>query len=136
MKQKTFAFITEHPSYHNMKEMERNTDNPILKDCCQIGRYNGYVGIINGELNIQDYTSIDLYGSGLEFEVHGGVTFDGHLKKDLPIIPLTAIPVNWSQYRVIGFDCGHDGDNEENCPLEYVKEQTLNLQAQIIKALR
>lgn len=50
--------------------------------------------------------------------IHGGLTF-GHYDETEDM---------W----VIGFDTSHHGDNLENCPFEYVKEQCIYLQKQCL----
>lgn len=61
----------------------------------------------------------------------GGITFDGKFDETDSIIPITEIPADWWKYRIVGFDCASFGDTEENCPFEFVKEETLRLQRQM-----
>ena len=94
--QRLFAFITESPLSHN----------PLFSG----GKYNGYVGIIEDTTNIVDYTDPRLFDTDYYINVHGGVTFDGTLKPDTFILPLTDIPENWYNYRVVGSDCNGSFD--------------------------
>lgn len=119
--QRLFAFITENPLSHN----------PLFIG----GKYNGYVGIIEDTTNVVDYTDHRLFDTDYYINVHGGVTFDGTLKPDTFILPLTDIPENWYNYRVVGFDCNHSFDKNKERPLDYVKEQTMSMMNQIEKHL-
>ena len=119
--QRLFAFITENPLSHN--------------HLFSGGKYNGYVGIIEDTTNVVDYTDPRLFDTDYYINVHGGVTFDGTLKPDTFILPLTDIPDNWYNYRVVGFDCNHSCDKNKERPLDYVKEQTMSMMNQIEKHL-
>ena len=119
--QRLFAFITENPLSHN----------PLFSG----GKYNGYVGIIEDTTNVVDYTDPRLFDTDFYINVHGGVTFDGTLKPDTFILPLTDIPENWYNYRIVGFDCNHSFDKNKERPLDYVKEQTMSMINQIEKHL-
>lgn len=124
---KTFAFLRENPCFG--KKYRRNSP---------CGQYNGYVGIIDRELTPTPHP--ELFGayishSGKEIYVHGGITYDSCMADfEIPhdgIIPLTEMPNEWWQYQVVGFDCGHWGDNPEKWPFEEVKKETLDLLRQI-----
>lgn len=119
--QRLFAFITENPLSHI----------PFFRG----GKYNGYVGIIEDTTNVVDYTDHRLFDTDYYINVHGGVTFDGTLQPDTFILPLTDIPENWYNYRVVGFDCNHSFDKNKERPLDYVKEQTISMMNQIEKHL-
>lgn len=119
--QRLFAFITENPLSHI----------PLFSG----GKYNGYVGIIEDTTNVVDYTDSRLFNTDYYINVHGGVTFDGTLQPDTFILPLTDIPENWYNYRVVGFDCNHSCDKNKERPLDYVKEQTMSMMNQIEKHL-
>ena len=119
--QRLFAFVTEHPLSH--------------KSGFRGGKYNGYVGIIEDTTNIPSYTDSRIFDTDYYIKVHGGVTFDGTLKSDTFILPLTDVPENWFDYRVIGFDCNHSGDKNKEWSLDYVKEQTMSMMHQIEKHL-
>lgn len=123
---KTFVFLAESSLYKGYKKTS------ILDLRC--GRYNGYVGIIDGDNIPLSYDNSNVnYDNSLDarVEVHGGITFDDRLSKEQSIIPITEIPVDWWKYRIVGFDCAHLGDTEENCPFEFAKEEALRLQKQI-----
>jgi hypothetical protein len=123
---KTFAFLGINNLYDEYKRAG------IAGISC--GRYNGYVGIIEGagvplsrQGGCEDYeTSLDNLVS-----VHGGITFDGKFDKGEEIIPLTETPADWWKYRIVGFDCANFGDTEDNCPFEFAKQEALNLQRQM-----
>lgn len=121
VQQRLFAFIAEHPFSHE----------PGFYG----GKYNGYVGIIEDTTNVYDYTDNRFFDTDYHINVHGGVTFDGTLKPDTFILPLTDIPDNWYNYRIVGFDCNHYGDEEKEWTLDYVKEQTISMMQQIEKHL-
>lgn len=125
---KTFAFLGINDLYDEYKKAG------IAGISC--GKYNGYVGIIDGDglpLSCQGGHDEDDYENSLDskVDVHGGITFDGKFDETDSIIPLTEIPADWWKYRIIGFDCANFGDTEENCPFEFVKEETLRLQRQM-----
>lgn len=97
------------------------------------GNYNGYVAFKEelplswqGSGNFDDESLDDLV------HVHGGITLDRKsLWKETAIIPLTAIPEDIHEYRVIGFDTCHFNDTAEYWTFERTKEETLNLKEQI-----
>lgn len=109
-------------------------------DC---GEYNGYVGIINDILPDSFMSSRDFDEIELDdlIDVHGGITFDNKNRRNEiiwdkePIIPLTAIPDKWYQYRIIGFDCAHFGDNKELWGFEVTKAETKHMMEQILKLI-
>ena len=109
-------------------------------DC---GEYNGYVGIINDTLPDTFMSSSDFDKAELDnlIDVHGGITFDNKNKRGddywntLAIIPLTAIPDKWYQYRIIGFDCAHFGDTKEMWTFEAIKAETESMMKQVLKLI-
>lgn len=115
---KTFAFLTVNPLCEDYKK------TGITAMSC--GRYNGYVGIIGGD-------NLSLENRVL---VHGGITFDGKFGGAEEIIPLTEIPADWWKYRIVGFDCAHWKDTGENCPFEFVREETMRLRKQIERLIK
>ena len=115
--QRLFAFVTEHPL----------SNKPGFRG----GKYNGYVGIIEDTTNVPSYTDSRIFDTDYYIKVHGGVTCDGVLRPDTFILPLTDIPENWFDYRVVGFDCNHSGDENKEWSLDYVKEQTMSMLHQI-----
>ena len=119
--QRLFAFIAKHP----------RSNEPGFYG----GKYNGYVGIIEDTTNVFNYTNPCLFCTDYYINVHGGVTFDGKLKPDTSILPLTDIPENWHNYRIVGFDCNHYGDEKKEWSIDYVKEQTMSMMCQIEKHL-
>lgn len=115
-----------------------------LVDKNEYGEYNGYVGIINDILPDSFMSSGDFENCELDalIDVHGGISFDnkkekgyGYWKK-IPIIPLTAIPDKWYQYRVIGFDCAHFRDTKEVWTFEATKKETEYMMEQVLKLLK
>lgn len=127
---KTFAFLGINNLYDEYKKAG------IAGISC--GKYNGYVGIIGGDsvpLSCQGKRNYEDYDNSLDskVDVHGGITFDGNFDETDSIIPITEIPADWWKYRIIGFDCANFGDTEENCPFEFVREETLRLLKQIDK---
>ena len=125
---KTFAFLRTNHLYDKYKKAG------FAGISC--GKYNGYVGIIGGDsvpLSCQGKRSYEDYDNSLDskVDVHGGITFDGKFDETDSIIPITEIPADWWKYRIVGFDCASFGDTEENCPFEFVKEETLRLQRQM-----
>lgn len=109
-------------------------------DC---GEYNGYVGIINDTLQdtFMSSGSIEEYHLDAIIDVHGGITFDNKNRRTEigwdkePIIPLTAIPDKWYQYRIIGFDCAHFGDTKEMWTFEATKAETESMMKQVLKLI-
>ena len=110
---RTFAFLRINPLFEDYKKIGITT--------ISCGRYNGYVGIIGGD-------NLSLENRVL---VHGGINFDGKFGGTEEIIPLTEIPADWWKYRIVGFGCAHFGDTEDNCPFEFVREETMRLRKQI-----
>lgn len=55
-----------------------------------------------------------------------------YLKK-YPIIPISNIPDNWSDYHYYGFDLDHFGDDIDGISVDfdYAVKETLNMQKQI-----
>ena len=101
------------------------------------GEFNGYVAFDKelplshqGGASYDDSNSLDYL-----VDVHGGITFDNPMLvlKDVPIIPLTAIPApeELKKFRCIGFDTLHYGDTKERWTIDAVKEETLRLMKQI-----
>lgn len=128
---KTFAFLRVSPLYDEYKK------TGITSVSC--GRYNGYVGIINGDsVPLSEIGGCEDYDNSLDnmVVVHGGITFDGKFGGAEEIIPLTEIPADWWKYRIVGFDCAHLGDTEENCPYEFVRDETTSLQKQIEQLIK
>lgn len=99
------------------------------------GNYNGYVAF-KEELPLT-YQSAGTWFSNngvLDdlIKIRSEITFDTKsLCKETAIIPLTAIPEDIHEYRVIGFDTAHFGDTAEYWTFERTKEETLNLKKQI-----
>jgi len=130
MKIETFAFMRESPFYTQYEQLK--------KAGLDGGKYNGYVGF-KAELpttwtklaECSEHNVLDNL-----VEVHGGITFDSNnINKLAAIIPLTDIPKDWYNYRIIGFDCMHCYDTEENCPVQYIKDETMSLLKQIQKLI-
>ena len=132
----TFAFLQPIPE-HIIK----------LKKGMNPAKYNGYVAF-KGNLPLSWQGAFSqkkavLYNEEDSLDemvdVHGGITFDmdkeasGEYLKNKPIIPLTEIPYPIEGYRIIGFDCQHCYDDNDNCNYEYIKTQTLSLLEQIKK---
>jgi len=126
MKKVIFAFMKESPLYRKYGE------DPEFK-CISGGRYNGYVGFSSILPNTcqggADYELEETLDNMIE--VHGGITYDGKVSEFTEIIPLTDIPKYWYKYRIIGFDCQHCYDTQDNCTKEYAKKETLSLLRQI-----
>ena len=80
---KTFSFLRINPLCEDYKKIG------ITAISC--GRYNGYVGIIDGDSLSLDNRVI----------AHGGITFDGKFGGAEDIIPLTEIPSDWWKYRIV-----------------------------------
>ena len=102
------------------------------------GNYNGYVAF-KEKLPLSYQGGEDMNNECLDdlVNVHGGITFDRKsLWKEAAIIPLTAIPEDIHEYRVIGFDTGHYIDTAEYWTFERTKEETLNLKEQIEKLIK
>ena len=129
---RTFAFLRINPLCEDYKKIG------ITAISC--GRYNGYVGIIDGDSVPLSYQRENSNDSRPRLDdmvlVHGGITFDGKFGGADDIIPLTEIPADWWEYRIIGFDCAHWKDTEENCPFEFVKEEALRLRKQIEQLIK
>ena len=129
---KTFAFLRINPLCEEYRKMG------IQGLSC--GRYNGYVGIIDGDnvpLSYQGENSNDNRPRLDDMVlVHGGITFDGKFGGAEEIIPLTEIPDDWWKYRIVGFVCAHFRDTEENCPFEFVREETMSLRKQIEQLIK
>lgn len=97
------------------------------------GNYNGYVAF-KEELPLSYQGGGDCDEELLDdlVNVHGGITFDRKsLWEEAEIIPLTVIPEDIHEYRVIGFDTAHCDDTAEYWTFERTKEETLNLKKQI-----
>lgn len=115
-----------------------------IADKVDCGEYNGYVGIINDTLpdTFMSSGTIEEHHLDAIIGVHGGITFDNKNRRNEiiwdkePIIPLTAIPDKWYQYRVIGFDCAHFGDTKEMWTFEAVKKETKDMMEQVLKLLK
>lgn len=125
---KTFAFLGINNLYDEYKRAG------IAGISC--GKYNGYVGIIDGDsvpLSCQGKHSYKNYDNSLDskVDVHGGITFDGNFDETDSIIPITKIPADWWKYRIVGFDCASFGDTEDNRPFEFAKQEALSLQRQM-----
>ena len=101
------------------------------------GNYNGYVAFKEElPLSIQGGGNWDKESLDDLINVHGGITLDREsLWKEAAIIPLTAIPEDIHEYRVIGFDTGHLDDTAEYWTFERTKKETLNLKEQIEKLI-
>lgn len=115
------AFLMRSPWY---KEKRTEGEN---------GNYNGYVAF-KEELPLSYLRNEDCDKELLDdlINIHGGITFDRKsLWKEAAIIPLTAIPEDIHEYRVIGFDTAHYDDTAEYWTFERTKEETLNLKKQI-----
>lgn len=117
------AFLMRSPWY---KEKRTKGEN---------GNYNGYVAF-EEELPLSYQAKGTWFGNDEVLDdlvnVHDGITFDRKsLWKEAAIIPLTAIPEDIHEYRVIGFDTAHFGDTAEYWTFERTKEETLNLKKQI-----
>jgi len=129
MESKVFAFLMETPYY---KEYGKNMKDHDV----HCGRYNGYVGFkANLPKTWQSGEPIEADVLDKMVNVHGGITCDSKLLATTAIIPLTEIPKNYLSYRIIGFDCCHAWDTEENCPISFVKEQTMSLLGQVIEII-
>lgn len=119
------AFLIHGPYYKQGRDKGEN------------GNYNGYVAFkeelplsLKGGGNLDDEILDDLVN------VHCGITFDEKsLWEEVAIIPLTAIPEDIHEYRVIGFDTCHLNDTAEYWTFERTKEETLNLKEQIEKLI-
>ena len=127
---KTFAFLRANPLCKEYRKMG------VQGLSC--GRYNGYVGIIDGDSVPLSYQGENSNGLPLDDMVFvlGGITFDGKFGRAVDIIPLTEIPADWWEYRIIGFDCAHWKDTEENCPFEFVREEAMRLREQIERLIK
>lgn len=104
--------------------------------------YCGYVGIedanslpnsIQGSINMFDDFENSLDN---KISVHGGITYDNTFIKDVSIIPLTDIPANWYEYRCIGFDMNHFGDEAIRDNYDFAKAEAISLKEQIKKLLQ
>jgi len=127
METTVFAFLMESPLWTFYKQEKKSYLGLTT------GRYNGYVGFEGtlpqsrqGGADYEDDNALDN-----QITVHGGITFDGKFSKKSGLIPLTNIPEDWYKYRIVGFDCAHWNDTEENCSFEFTKEETLSLLKQI-----
>ena len=120
----TFAFLGINALYDEYKKVG-----------ISCGKYNGYVGIIDGDSVPLSCQGKHSYEDSLDskVDVHGGITFDGKFDETDSIIPITEIPADWWKYRIVGFDCASFGDTEKTCPFEFVREETLRLLKQIDK---
>ena len=129
---KTFAFLRINPLCEEYRKMGMQG--------LSCGRYNGYVGIIDGDNVPLSYQGWNSNHNRLPLDdmvfVHGGITFDGKFCDAEDIIPLTEIPADWWKYRIVGFGCAHWKDTEENCPFEFVKEEALRLRKQIEQLIK
>lgn len=107
-----------------------------LKRCKgENGNYNGYVAF-KEELPLSCQAKGSWYNKDEDLDdlvnIHGGITFDRKsLPIDIAIIPLTAIPEDIHEYRVIGFDTGYSGDTAEYWTFERTKEETIRLKEQV-----
>lgn len=113
--------------------------NPCYK------RHEGESGNYNGYVAFKEELPLSMRGDGdwnkelLDdlVNVHGGITLDRKsLWKEAAIIPLTAVPEDIHEYRVIGFDTGHVNDTAEYWTFERTKEETLNLKEQIEELIK
>lgn len=99
--------------------------------------YCGYVGVKNDSKiphSIQEDVNMwDNYSNSLDAQisVHGGITFDGKIKENVSIIPITDIPKDWYNYHCYGFDCNHFGDESIAMDFEYVKAEVLSMKEQM-----
>lgn len=85
------------------------------------GYGNGYIGLPPEHPWFKkDYDDINEH-----VNIHGGLTYASENN------PTTRKPDSlwW-----IGFDTAHFGDNQNNCPLEYVQSEVLSLAEQAVKA--
>lgn len=99
--------------------------------------YCGYVGVKDDSMLPKSFQgSIDMlddYPNSLDakISVHGGITFDGTLDINTPIIPLTDIPADWYTYHYYGFDVNHYDDKLIATNFEYAKSEALNMKEQM-----
>ena len=109
-----------------------------------VHHYCGYVGISNENASIineklaENLSKEDrewfLYDAiADEISIHGGVTFCGTFYEPTPIIPITNIPENWTDYLYYGFDLNHYMDviNGIDKNIEYAKTEVLSMQKQL-----
>lgn len=99
--------------------------------------YCGYVGVDDKSKYPISYNEA-LFGGEEDYlenhiKVHGGITFSRTFDKNVEIIPLTAIPENWHEHFIYGFDLNHYGDEETGTSKDFrfAKEQTLSLLNQL-----
>ena len=105
--------------------------------------YCGYIGVKDSSMLPKSSAALLAFEdieNNLEYnylddniKVHGGITFDGVLSKDTPIIPLTDIPNDWHTYHIYGFDLNHYNDNEKGIStnFDYAKNETLSMKQQM-----
>jgi hypothetical protein len=111
-------------------------DNPLksldYKFKIEVGWGNGYVAIPNYNLfyGHNYYEPITINNKTIlpegHLEVHGGITFSEKLRPEI-----YQDYDHTKDYWVFGFDTAHHGDNETNCPKEYVKRQAYYLKEQL-----
>lgn len=99
--------------------------------------YCGYVCVKDDSMlphSIQDdIDMLDDYSNSLDakISVHGGITFDGTWRMDIPIIPMSDILIDWYTYHYYGFDLNHCNDKPIAMNFEYAKQEVLNMKKQM-----
>ena len=107
-----------------------------------MNHYCGYVGVKDNSILPKSYqaTTFEELEDNPAMEclddyirVHGGITYDGVISKETPIIPLTDIPEDWYTYHIYGFDLNHINDEENGIStnFDYAKEQALSMKKQM-----
>jgi hypothetical protein len=105
--------------------------------CGYVGISNDNVSIINEELlktiddDAKEWFMYDAIADKLK--VHGGVTFCSSLPKHYPIVPISNIPENWSDYHYYGFDLNHHMDVIKgiSTDFDYAVKEALDMQKQL-----
>lgn len=105
----------------------------------ECGQYNGYVAF-KEELPPSYIGTLGKVGETTFLDnlikVHGGISLDIEgLREDVLLVPLTEIPDEVYNYRIIGFDTCHEDDNSEDWSYQEVMEETLSLKSQIEKLI-
>jgi hypothetical protein len=113
------------PSLDMEARLIPNGESPLA--FYDFGYANGYVGVHKGHplygVPYQDYDD-----KGIHLSVHGGVTFTGHIKCNVP-----EGHENWldEDYWWIGFDTKHSCDTPKEQDKEYCLEELVSLACQL-----
>ena len=103
------------PGLNLYPELLMSVDQLLTK-----GWGNGYV-IVDPSNILFGMTPHEIYKINPELTVHGGITGSGPVNNFF-YLREECSPLQ-QEWWVFGFDTMHPGDNEHNCPMEYVQAQ-------------